>query len=192
MNEEGFLRLNTNADAVIDVSRPSDENSQVQILESLRRNPQLVLMAVRPIEGDASFFHNVQELSGGIGSSFVSLVGLQSWGGEATTVQLEHRLFLHRSTVDCPSEADLWNTTSSSNFKGIAAISGRNKRKVAFGKVMAIPPFLLKAFLDAGSSAPEDLGFLAAATGKAFLEENNDAPNIENLKDRLGNVLSFL
>ena len=57
---------------------------------------------------------------------------------------------------------------------------------------MTIPPFLLKVFLECSSSAPEELGFLAVATGKAFLAENEDAPNKDNLKDKLGDILCFL
>ena len=149
-------------------------------------------MVVNQIEGDVTFFHNVQELSGGVGSSFISLVGLQGWGVEATAVQLEHHLFHHKAVIDCPAEDDLWKSTSSSIFKDVPSVSGRNKRKVTFGKVMAIPPFLLKLFLECSSSAPEELGFLAVAAGKAFLAENEDAPNKDNLKDKLGDILCFL
>ena len=147
LDDEGFDRSNKNADAVMCTSSPSDENNQGQILDSLRKNPQVVLMAVNQIEGDVTFFHNAQELSGGIGSSFVSLVGLQGWRVEAKTVQLEHHMFHNKAIVDCPAEDDLWKSTSSSIFKDVPAVSGRNKRKVTLGKVMAIPPFLLKVFL---------------------------------------------
>ena len=103
--------MNKNPDALTCMSSPSDENNQGQILDALRKNHQVVLMAVNQIEGDVTFFHNVQELSGGVGSSFVSLVGLQGWGVEAMTVQLEHHLFHHKTIVDCPAKDDLWTST---------------------------------------------------------------------------------
>jgi len=41
-------------------------------------------MVMNNIEGDVTFFHNSQELSGGISSFFTSLAGLQDWGLEST------------------------------------------------------------------------------------------------------------
>ena len=77
LDSEGFERLNKNTDLVIDISKHESDNSGRSFLEALRKNPQIVVLAVNQIEGDISFFHNVQELSGGIGSSFNSIVGLQ-------------------------------------------------------------------------------------------------------------------
>ena len=62
------------------------------MLDLLKGDPQVVLTVVNAIELDVSFFHNVQELSGGIGSNFGDLVGLEGWGSSATPVQFDRSL----------------------------------------------------------------------------------------------------
>ena len=63
---------------MIRISRPGTGSLDRVTLEALIKDPQLVIMAVNQIEGNVSLFHNAQELSRGIGSTFNSLVGLQS------------------------------------------------------------------------------------------------------------------
>ena len=53
-------------------------------------------------------------------------------------------------------------------------------------------PFLYKVFIDLASIALEELEFLVVLVGKAFLVENNEAINHDNIKNKLGNQLSFL
>jgi hypothetical protein len=192
LDSEGFERLNKNTDLVIDISKHESDNSGRSFLEALRKNPQIVVLAVNQIEGDISFFHNVQELSGGIGSSFNSIVGLQGWGVEATAVQLEQRIFEHHATVSCPTFEGLWECSSASSFKNVPAGRTTNQNKITFGGLLTLPPFISKVFMDAGSTAPEELGFLAVSAGKAFLEEHQDHSNKDNIKEKLGILLCYL
>ena len=77
LDKEEYNRLNKNSDTVLDIINTSEGNSDGRILESLQRNPQLVIIAVDQIEGSITFFYNIQELLERIGSSFNSRVGLQ-------------------------------------------------------------------------------------------------------------------
>lgn len=192
LDSDGFERLNKNVELVIDISKCESNNSGRSFLEAVRTDSQVVVLAVNQIEGDISFFHNVQELSRGIGSLCNSIAGLQGWGVEATAAQLEQRLFEHHSTVLCPTLESLWECTSASSFKNVQEGKGSNRNNITFGGLLTIPPFLSKAFIDAGSAAPEELGFLTVSAGKALLEEHKDTSNINSIKDKLGFLLCYL
>ena len=192
IDQEGYDRLNTNAGAVVGISKPSETISDRRmIVEALRKNPQVVIMAVNQIEGDITFFHNIQELSGGIGSSFNSLVGLKGWGNEATAVQLEHRLFNHESTVICPSKDSFWTCASALEFKEVEPTE-ESGTEVYFKAIITLPPFLSKVLIDSSSTAPEELGLLAVSAGKSFLVDKEEASNHAQMKEKLGDVLCFL
>ena len=69
---------------------------------------------------------------------------------------------------------------------------GDSLNEVSFRSVLVIPPFVVKAFIDSGSAAAEELGHLAAVAGKAFLTEHSEISNVNSLKDKLGDLLLFL
>ena len=61
-----------------------------------------------------------------------------------------------------------------------------------FRTLISFLPFLAKTFLDSGVTSLSELGFLAVASGKAFLNDNKDLGNIDSIKDTIGDILSFL
>jgi len=87
---------------------------------------------------------------------------------------------------------DLWAATSAEDFKGLKVGTSNRKRKVMFQNVVVILPFIDQVFIDANSSAADELGFLALTACKSFLDENKDLKNLVSLKSGLGDFLSFI
>ena len=57
---------------------------------------------------------------------------------------------------------------------------------------MILPLFLYKVFIDSVSTTLEELGLLVVLAEKTFLVENMNAPNHNEMKDKIGDLLFFL
>ena len=112
----------------------------------------------------------MEEVSGGIGSNFKSKVALQGWNAEAQALLLNSRIFSESKIVKCPNKEDLWNTESAEGFRNVSNDSSSDEMNFEFRTLIPLPPFLAKTFVDSGVTSPNELGFLAVASGKAFLE----------------------
>ena len=63
---------------------------------------------------------------------------------------------------------------------------------MTFKNIITLSIFIYKVFFDLSSTALEELGFLVVSAGKAFLVEYLEALNYKEMKDKLGDLLSFL
>jgi len=86
---------------------------------------------------------------------------------------LNGRLFSESTRINCPNENDLWRVELAEDFSKVLRAENPNERIFAFRSLIPLPPFLAKTFMDSGISVPSELGFLAVASGKVFLEENH-------------------
>ena len=64
--------------------------------------------------------------------------------------------------------------------------------EVIFKTIITLPPFISKVFLDLSLIASKELGFLTVLVEKAFLVKIQEAVNHDKIKNKLGDLLSFL
>ena len=94
--------------------------------------------------------------------------------------------------MKCPKKDKLWDIELVDGFQNVSNDTSSEEMNFEFRILIPLPLFLTRMFLDSGVISPSELGFLAVASGKAFLEENKDLENVSSIKDALGDVLSFL
>ena len=124
LDQDSFERLNLNSDAVVAINSYSMILSVAPILHALKRDIPISTLMVSHIEVDISFTHSVQELLGGTGSNFGTLVGLEGWGSSETSTKLDTMLFSHNNLAVCPSKDALCNASSATVFKELALAAG--------------------------------------------------------------------
>ena len=77
-------RLNKSTDAVVAITDYTQNVRQSMSLDYSKDDPCIALLSVEQATGSISFLHHIQEVSGGIGSSFKSKACVKGWGESAT------------------------------------------------------------------------------------------------------------
>ena len=77
LDQDRFESLHRNSNSVIAITKCSRSLLTVPILDSLKRDSQIEILAICSIEGDIFFIHSTQELSGEIVSNVEDLVGIE-------------------------------------------------------------------------------------------------------------------
>ena len=188
--ESSVETLNKHSNAVISITYSN--NSGPQVLEHLRNNRKIILLGQNVVSEEMFLVHHVEEVSGGIGSSFKALVCLQGFGTKATPLQLNTWLLNECIEVDCPTENDIWGAGSMEDFYNLAPAEGTNVRTMKFRALLAIPSFISKTIVDSGASDPKEMGFLVLAACKSFYDLIKDEPEAEQTKKSMIHVLSYL
>ena len=70
LEDDKMERLNKNTDAVVAITDYTQNVRQSISLDYSKDDPCIALLSVEQATGSISLFHNVQEVSGGIGSNF--------------------------------------------------------------------------------------------------------------------------
>ena len=134
--------------------------------------------------------HHLEEMSGGIGSSFRSLVCSQGWGVKAIPLQISTGLLNEGLDLKCPSKESLWNAGSSEELMNLEPLRGKEKRVFKCRSLASLPPFVTKTIVESGSSDPKDTCFLMLSACKAFYESIKETPSASETKDSLCDLLS--
>ena len=97
-------RLNKHSDDVIKIINFETSPSTSTVLEKNSSNPQVALIGQNQVTLDVFIVHHVEEASGGIGSSFRSLVCSQGWGSKEIPIQINSCPLNDGLNIKCPSK----------------------------------------------------------------------------------------
>ena len=185
-------RVNKYSDDLIKIMDFETSPSTSSVLDKIRRNSQVTLIGQNQVTQDLFIVHHMEEVSGGIGSSFRSLVSLQVWGSKEIPMQLSRCPLSEGTNVKCPSKQSLWEAGSAEDFANLAPLAARNGRTFKCRPLMSLLPFLTKTIVESGVSNARNCSFLVMSACKAFFETIKNESNADSVKDSLCDVLSYL
>ena len=191
LGNDSYDRLNRHAQDVIKISHFEASPSASYMLEKLRNDPTITMIGQSQVTQELFLMHHLEEISGGIGSSFRSLACLQGWGVKATPLQISAGLLNEGLDLKCPSKESLWNAGSSEELMNLEPLRGKEKRVFKCRSLASLPPFVTKTIVESGSSDPKDTCFLTLSACKAFYESIKETPSASETKDSLCDLLSY-
>ena len=189
LHEESFGNLNKHTGLAASIAHSSNDGNQS--ISQLRDNNNIVLIGQNVASNEIFLAHHLQEVSGGIGSSFKALVCLRGLGVTTMPIQLDPQLMNDGIELGCPSIEDLWNAGSASTFVSLPALSGKRRRKANFKALLTAPPFASKTLADSNASDPEEASFLVLSACESYLNSVKDELNTNAIKSALSHALSF-
>ena len=107
-----YERLNKHSDNAIKIMNFETSPLTSTFLDKLRNNPQVTLTGKNQVNQDLFITHHMEESSGGIGSSFRSLVCLQGWGSNEIPMKISSCPLNDSLNIKCPSKQKLWEVGS--------------------------------------------------------------------------------
>ena len=101
LNNTSHETLNKNSDTVVNIFNPSINASTSSIFESLCINQSLVTLGVIAVGNSIFLMHHMEEIQGGIGSSFKAVVGLLGFSDKANALHFQDNIFNNTKEIEC-------------------------------------------------------------------------------------------
>lgn len=168
------------------------ENQGPEVMDQLCENDKVVLLGQNQVSEEVLLIHHLEEITGGIGSSFKAIVCLQGFGTKAMSLQLTSCLMKECIEVNCPSSDSLWDAGSLQEFVDLRPPAGGRRREVKFRDFISLPPFIAKALIKSGTADPKEASFLISSACEIHYESIKDEPSAGNKKAALIHLLSFV